>query len=96
MDDRRVTQESDKHTVPGTGGPGPDEASAEGQGALRLHAGTAAIAVVLSVFVTWIFVRLGSMPLAAAFGSVAAISLVILGWALYRKRRSDRKRSDSI
>jgi hypothetical protein len=34
-----------------------------------------------------IFIRLGSIPLAVVFGVVAAISLVILGWALYRKRR---------
>jgi Flp pilus assembly protein TadB len=92
MDSRRVTQKSDNRTVPGTGGPGPDEASVEGQRALRLHAGIAAIAVVLSAFVTWIFVvRLGSVPLAVGFGVVAAISLVILGWALYRKRRGEQE-----
>jgi hypothetical protein len=92
MDSWRVTQESDKRTVPGTGGPGPDEASVEGQGALRLHAGIAAIAVVLSAFVTWIFVRLGLVPLAVGFGVVAVISLVLLGWALYRKRRGEQER----
>lgn len=77
--------------VPATGGPGPDEASSEGQRALRLHAGIATVAVVLSVFVTWIFVRLGSIPLAVVFGVVAALSLVILGWALFRKRRGNRE-----
>lgn len=77
--------------VPATGGPGPDEASGEGQRALRLHAGIATVAVVLSVFVTWIFVRLGSIPLAVVFGVVAALSLVILGWALFRKRRGNRE-----
>jgi hypothetical protein len=92
MDSRCVTQESDKRTVAGTGGPGPDEASVEGQGALRLHAGIAAIAVLLSAFVTWIFVRLGLVPLAVGFGVVAVISLVILGWALYRKRRGEQER----
>lgn len=92
MDSRRVTQESDERTVPGTGGPGPDEASVEGQRALRLHAGIAAIAVALSAFVTWIFVtKLGSVPLAIGFAVVAATSLVILGWALYRKRRGEQK-----
>jgi hypothetical protein len=48
--------------------------------------------VVLTAFVTWIFmVRLGLIPLAVGFGVVAAISLVILGWALYRKRRGAQK-----
>jgi Flp pilus assembly protein TadB len=88
MDGRRVMRKSDQRRVPGTGGPGPDEASVEGQRALRLHAGIAAIAVVLSAFVAWVFVgQLGSVPLAVGFGVVAAMSLVILGWALYRKRR---------
>lgn len=92
MDSRRVRQKSNKRTVPGTGGPGPREASVEGQKALRLHAGIAAIAVVLTAFVTWIFaVRLGLVPLAVGFGVVAAISLVIFGWALYRKRRGAQK-----
>jgi Flp pilus assembly protein TadB len=91
MDRRRVRQKRDQRTVPGTGGPGPNEASVEGQKALRLHAGIAAIAVVLSAFVTWIFVRLGLVPLAVGFGVVAAICLVILGWALYRKRRGEQK-----
>jgi hypothetical protein len=91
MDNSSVAQPTDQHTVPGTGGPGPDEASVEGQKALRLHAGIATIAVVLSAFVTWIFVRLDSMPLAAVFGVLTAISLVILGWALYRKHRVDQK-----
>jgi hypothetical protein len=91
MDNRRVAQKSDKRTVPGTGGPGPHEASVEGQRALRLHAGIAAIAVVLAAFVTWVFLRVGSVSLGVGFGGVAVISLVILGWALYRKRRSEQE-----
>lgn len=91
MNSRRVAQKSDKRTVPATGGPGPHEASVEGQGALRLHAGIAAIAVVFSAFVTWIFIRLESIPVAVVFGVVTAISLVILGWALYRKRRGEQE-----
>lgn len=83
----RVSQTGDERTVPATGGPGPDEASLEGQRALQLHAGIAAFAVVLSAFVTWIFIRLGSTPFAVVFGVIAAISLGILGGALYRKRR---------
>lgn len=92
MESRPVVQSSGRRTIPGTGGPGPDEASVEGQRALRLHAGIAAIAVVLSAFVTWVFVRLGSMPLAAVFGVITAISLMILGWALYRKQRVHQER----
>lgn len=87
-----MAQKGDERTVPGTGGPGPNEASVEGQRALRLHAGIAALALVLTVFVTWIFVRLGSIPLAVVFGAVAVISLLILGWALYRKRRGEQHR----
>ena len=90
MDSRRA-HKSDKRTVPGTGGPGPHEASVEGQQALQLHAGIAAIAVVLSAFVAWVFLRLGLVPFAVAFGSIAAISLLILGWALYRKRRGEQQ-----
>jgi Flp pilus assembly protein TadB len=87
MESSHVAQTSEEHPVPATGGPGPDEASLEGQRALQLHAGIAAIAVVLSALVTWIFIHLGSTPLAVVFGVIAAISLGILGWALYRKRR---------
>ena len=91
MDSSRVAQTSEERTVPATGGPGPDEASREGQRALQLHAGIAAIAVFLSAFVTWIFIRLGSTPLAVVFGVIAGISLGILGWALYRKRRGGQE-----
>lgn len=87
MKSSRSGQTSAERAVPATGGPGPDEASLEGQRALQLHAGIAAIAVVLSALVTWIFIRLGSTPLAVVFGVLAAISLGILGWALHRKRR---------
>jgi hypothetical protein len=90
MDSSHGAQTSDERPVPATGGPGPDEASSEGQRALQLHAGIAAIAVVLSVFVTLIFIRLGSTPLGVIFGVIAVISLGILGWALYRKRRGRR------
>ena len=90
MDSRRA-QKRDKRTVPGTGGPGPHEASVEGQRALRLHAGMAAIAVVLAAFVTWVFLEHGSVPLAVGFGVIAVISLLILGWALYRKRRGEQE-----
>lgn len=91
MASKQDAHNAEGRPVPATGGAGPDEASSEGQRALRLHAGIAAVAVVLSIFVTWVFVRLGSIPLAWVFGVVAVISLVILGWALYRKRRGERE-----
>jgi uncharacterized SAM-binding protein YcdF (DUF218 family) len=47
--------------------------------------------VVLTAFVAWIFVRLGMASLDVGFGRAAAICLVILGWALYRKRRGAQK-----
>lgn len=51
----------------------------------------AAIAVVLAAFVTWVFLEHGSVPLAVGFGVIAVISLLILGWALYRKRRGEQE-----
>jgi membrane protein implicated in regulation of membrane protease activity len=51
----------------------------------------AAIAVILAAFVAWVFLRLGSVPFAVGFGGVAAISLLILVWALYRKRRGEQE-----
>ncbi|NMH98369.1 hypothetical protein [Pseudonocardia acidicola] len=90
MNSRRMTQKDVEREVPGIGGPGSDESSPDGQRALRLHARIAAVAVILSAFVTWVFIRFGSIPLATVFGVVAAISLVLLGWALYRKRRGER------
>lgn len=90
MNSRRTARRQGERTVPGTGGPGPEETSSEGRSALRLHAGIAAIGAVLSGFVTWIFILLGTVPLAWVFGVIAAMSLVILGWALYRQRRALR------
>ena len=39
---------------------------------------------------------LGLVPLAVGFGVVAAVSLVILGWALYRKRRGEQKQQRRV
>lgn len=91
MRSRSVTRDRGRRPVPGTGGPGPDEASVDGQRALRLHAGIAAIATVLSAFVTGIFVMLGSIALAVVFGVVAGLSLLALGWALLCKRRGEQR-----
>ncbi len=91
VDGGRVGETGEERRVPATGGPGPDEASLEGQRALQLHAGIAAIGAVLSAFVAWIFIRLGTTSLAIVFGVIAIISLGILGWALYRKRRGGQE-----
>ena len=45
---------------------------------LRLHARMAAVAMVLTAFVSWVFLRLGLVPFAVGFGGVATISLLIL------------------
>jgi hypothetical protein len=42
-------------------------------------------------FVTVVFVRLGSVPLALIFGVIGVLCLVVLGWALYRKNRGKRR-----
>ena len=75
-------------SVPGTGGS--DETTPDGQRALRLHAGIAAIAVVLCGLVTGIFVMLGTITLAAAFGVIGLACLAIMLWALAHRRRGPR------
>lgn len=87
---RRRTRSGDARPVPGIGGS--DERSIEGQSALRLHAGIAAVATVLCAFVTAIFVSYGSIPLAVAFGVIGATSLAILFYALRRKRRGEQSK----
>lgn len=79
---------SDKRTVPGTGGPDPHEASVEGteSAATTLRARSHR-----SACVAWVFLRLGLVPFDVAFGGVAAILLLIFGWALYRKRRGEQQ-----
>jgi Flp pilus assembly protein TadB len=72
------------------GAPDTTENTPDGQRALRLHAGIAAIATVLCLFVAAVFVHLGSLPLGVAFAVVAALCLCALGWATYRKRRGAR------
>jgi len=86
-----MSRTGDERPVPGVGGPFSDERSADGQSGLRLHAAIASIAAVLCAFVTVIFVRLGSVPLALVFGVVGVLCLVVLGWALYRRNRGKRR-----
>lgn len=88
---RYETRGSDR-SVPGIGGSGSEESAADGQSALRLHAGIAAVATTLCIFVTAIFIWLGSTPLAIVFGLIALGSLGALVWALYRRRRGQRVR----
>ncbi len=79
-------------SVPGIGGASSDERSADGQQALRLHAGISVVAFVLCAFVCGIFIWLGSIPLAIVFGVGALGCLGTLGWAMTRRNRGRRAR----
>jgi uncharacterized membrane protein len=61
--------------------------ASEKRSALKLHAWTAGIAGLLCVFVTVVFIWLGTWPAAVAFGVIGLISLTIFGWALWRMPR---------
>ena len=92
MDDTGKHRTGDEPTVPGVGGPGGQESAADGQSGLRLHAGIAAVATVLCAFVTWVFLRLGSWPLAVVFAVIGLASLGALEWAISHQRRGKRLR----
>lgn len=89
-DQRAAAERAREPTVPGVAG-APDS-SADGQQGLRLHAGIAVIATILSVLVTVVFIMLGSWPLAVVFAVVGAASLGALGWAVRRMRRGQQLR----
>lgn len=73
-------------SVPGAGGP--DTHTPDGRGALRLHAGIASIAFVLSTLVTVIFFLEGVTVLGIIFGVIALGCLGALGWATASRRRA--------
>jgi Flp pilus assembly protein TadB len=75
---------------PVPGAPDTTEYTVDGQRALGLHARIAVIATVLCAFVAVVFDRLGSIGLAVVFAGVAVLCLLVLGWALHRKRRGSR------
>lgn len=80
---------------PLVGGPGYDLASADGLSTLRLHAGIAMIATVLCLFVTGIFVYLGTITPAIIFAVIAVGCVAILVGAKARIRRGEQAdRSD--
>ncbi|WP_300018475.1 hypothetical protein [Pseudonocardia sp.] len=88
-----MTSTGDEHgradpPVPGVGGA--PESSADGQQGLKLHAGIAAIATVLCVLVTVVFVGLGSWVLAVLFALVALASAGAFGLAVAHRRRGRR------
>jgi Flp pilus assembly protein TadB len=78
--------------VPGFGGPNSDERTSDGQSALRLHAGIAAVATVLCAFVTGIYVWLGEVPFAVTFAVLTVACVIAFGWAVHRRRRGARSR----
>jgi Flp pilus assembly protein TadB len=75
---------------PVPGAPDTTENTADGQRALRLHAGIAVIAFLLCTFVAVVFWNLNALPLAVIFAIVALLCLAALGRAIQRKRRGER------
>jgi Flp pilus assembly protein TadB len=71
---------------------GAPESSADGQQGLRLHAGIAVVASLLSAVVTVVFAWLGSWPLAVVFAVVTLAAVGALVWALRHRRRGARLR----
>lgn len=90
VEQRAAAERSGEPTVPGVAGA--TDSSADGQQGLRLHAGIAVLATVLSVLVTVVFFVQGIWPLAVVFAVVALASLGALGWALRRRRRGQQLR----
>jgi Flp pilus assembly protein TadB len=76
--------------VPGIGGPGHDARTADGQSALRLHAGIATIAFVLCALVTVIFFLQGATVLGIVFGVVALGCVGVFAWASASRRQARR------
>jgi hypothetical protein len=79
-------------SVPGAGGPAGDARTADGQSALRLHAGIATIAFVLCTLVTVIFFLEGVTVLGIIFGAITLGCLGALGWATASRRRARQGR----
>jgi Flp pilus assembly protein TadB len=75
-------------SVPGVGGPGADPHTADGQSALRLHAGIATIAFMLCTLVTVIFFLMGTIVLGIIFGVIALGCLGMLAWAVASRRQA--------
>jgi Flp pilus assembly protein TadB len=87
-----MTSPSNERPVPGAG-PGTEPDTADGQRALRLHAGIAAVATGLSLFVSVVFVILASPVLAAVFAVVTLVCVGVLVWAL-RRRAAGREHAE--
>jgi Flp pilus assembly protein TadB len=85
-----MTPTSNEHPVPGAG-PGTEPDTPDGQRALRLHAGIAVVATVLSLFVTLVFYGLAQPLLAVAFAVVTLLSVAALVWALRRRAAGRRE-----
>lgn len=74
--------------VPGAGAA--PASSADGQRALRLHAGIAVVAAVLCAFVTVVFFMLGTVVPAIVFAVLTVACLGVLAWAVSRRRAGQR------
>ncbi|GAA1239385.1 hypothetical protein [Pseudonocardia alaniniphila] len=75
-------------SVPGAGGPAADARTPDGQSALRLHAGIATVAFVLSTLVTVIFFLEGQIVLGIIFGVITLGCIGAFGWATASLRRA--------
>ncbi|WP_345611509.1 hypothetical protein [Pseudonocardia adelaidensis] len=76
--------------MPGVGGPGHDARTPDGQSALRLHAGIAAVAFVLCTLVTVIFFLQGATVLGVIFGAIALGCVGVFAWAFASRRAARR------
>lgn len=89
-----MAPDSEKHGADGRALPGANDSTEvtdalpDKQSELKLNIGIAAIAAPLCFFVTGIFVWMGIVAPAVVFGVIGLVTLVILGRALYRKRRA--------
>jgi O-antigen/teichoic acid export membrane protein len=80
---RRRTREEYEGGLPGYHDP------TAGFGALTLRAWLAAFGLVVCAVAAVLFAQIGAGLWAAAFGVLAVIALVDLGWVLHRKRRGE-------
>jgi Flp pilus assembly protein TadB len=79
-------------SVPGVGGRAHDARTADGQSALRLHAGIATIAFILCTLVTVIFFLLGATVLGIIFGVIALGCVGAFVWATATRRQARLRR----
>jgi hypothetical protein len=88
LDERPGTTPDRSDGAPLVGGPGYPETSPDGVSTLRLHAGIAVMATILSLFVTAIYIGLGTTSMAIIFGVLTLACIAIWFGATARIRRA--------